>query len=207
MNEGSVSILRGRTLWIGVALVLSLAVNTFFLGTYVGGRAHNEGWVGGNPSHMGPNGPRGPEGPESSFPFPREFDPRFLARILPDEAQDEAMGVLQSREPEIRALLDAAGAARHEAFAHMHGEEFDRDAMTEALAKSRAADLELSEAVHATVLEVLAGLNQEQRAALQDRMDERYQDRRERRERFRGRREGRDDRREERHRDRDQRPE
>jgi len=198
----------GRSVWIGVALILSLAINTFFIGTYVGGRAfertQESGWEEGAGLRGGPG--RGP----GHLPVPSELDPRQFVRLLPDDARDEARQILDDRGPEIRELLDASGAARYAAYDLLQQPEFDRPAIADAFAVSRAADQELIEEIHAMVVEIMAGLTPEQRAAVEEQMDDHLIDRSERRERFRRRHEGRrDGRREGRgdpFRDRDRRP-
>ncbi len=183
--------MSGGRLWLGVALVLSLAVNTFFVGIGVGRRAHTEGWTHNMHERMTEEHLSGSEVPFGHFPTSFHLDPRHLGRALPEgEARDRAVAIMEVHQDRIRELLDEAGAARFEAIETLRADEFDEDALAEAFAVSRAADDAVAAAVHALVVEMTSSMSPAERAVMEERMGQRMRDHQRRREHFERRRDG-----------------
>ncbi len=162
---------KSSALWLGLVLVVSLAVNAFFLGHVVGGRATSEQWGPRIGSRLGLEHPGDPRGG-----MPPELDPRRLGRMLPESAREGARDILEARGPRIRNLFEQAAIARIAAYDLIKAEPFDRAALEDALARSRAADEAASAAVHDVVAEIISGLSPEERASLGDDLANRFPD-------------------------------
>lgn len=167
-------------IWLGVALVLSLVVNTFFIGLMVGGRLTSERWASGLHDRFGAEA--GIEG-FGRFGMPPDLDPRAMTRMLPESARDEARAMLEARGPEIRNLFMASMEARGAALDAMRAEPFDRDALSTALATSRDADEAARAAVHALTVDIIADMSPEEREQIGMDLHERFPGRHERHER------------------------
>ena len=168
--------------WLGLGLVLSLALNMFFIGTAVGGRAASEGWAARRGGHFGAEMPMPPPRHHRGGP---NLDPRAFARMLPESARDDARTAFEARAPEIRELFGAAMEARAAMLDAMRTEPFDSVALVEAMAASRAADEAAEAAIHNMVAEIVAGLSAEERALIGQDLRERFPEFHERRERRR----------------------
>jgi len=169
--------------WLAAALVLSLAVNTFFVGLVVGGKATSDRWA----ERLGVEMPFG--GPGGHHRPPVDLDPRSFTRMLPESAREDARVVLEARREEVRELFRSAGEARASTFEAMRAEPFDPEALTEALSASRAADEAASAALHSMMVEIVSQMNAEDRAQIGADLHERFPDMHERRERRERRRE------------------
>lgn len=164
---------RGLNFWIVAGLALSLAANAYFIGTYVGARAYHHRWfenVDGPP--MGGDFRPGPD-----MLAVNQFDLRELVMMLPESAQDDAIATLESHRDDVRDLFIASAQARMMSLSAMQAEAFDADALEDAFARSRAADQALFEAVHGSIVEIVADLTPEERAAMLARLEERVPDR------------------------------
>jgi len=169
------------TLWLGVALVVSLVVNTFFIGLAVGGRLTADHWGGGERQVTGAYDRHG---------IPPDLDPRAILRVLPESAQDDAKALLDARSDEIRSLFVTSMQARSAAFDAMRADPFDREALEQALAASRQADETARAAVHELMVDMIAGMTPGERAQVIEDMGERaphLHDWRERHDRWRDR--------------------
>lgn len=158
-------------IWIGIALVASLVVNTFFIGLMVGGKLTSERWVDGVRDRFGAEA--GMEG-FGRHGMPPDLDPRALARMLPESARDEARAMTEARGPEIRDLFMASMEARGAALDAMRAEPFDRDALATALATSREADEAARAAVHELTVDIIAGMSSEEREQIGMELYERF---------------------------------
>jgi len=167
-------------LWLGIGLVLSLAINTFFIGLAVGGKLTSDRWTDGMRDRLGLEaGPRG--GPHQGMP--PDLDPRALTRMLPESAREEIRGLLAERGPEIRDLFENSMRTRAMAFDAMRAEPFDQAALVEAFAASRQADSTANQAIHDLTVEIVAGLTNEERAQIGTDLGQRFPDMHERRDR------------------------
>lgn len=164
-------------IWLGVALVLSLVVNTFFIGLMVGGKLTSERWVSGLSGRDGMA--MGIDG-FGRFGMPPDLDPRAMTRMLPESAQDEARALLVERGPEIRELFITAMEARLAALDAMRAEPFDRDALAAALVASREADEAARAAVHRLTVDIVADMSPEEREQIGMELHERFPGRHER---------------------------
>lgn len=172
MSEQTSNSGGGTSVWLIFGLVVSLALNTFFIGAMVGGRASSERWA----EWIGRQG-----GPEPSRDWGQgrhggSFDPRDLVRVMPDSARDDAIAILEDQGPAIREMLQASGEARFAALEAMRATPFDVEALDTAFAQSRAADEELLGAIHGTMRDMVAGLTPEERAYMVEQLDERVPD-------------------------------
>ena len=183
---------RVPAMWLGVALLLSLAVNTFFVGLVMGSRATSERWVDrigsrlGLAHHVDPRGLHG---------MPPALDPRHIGRVLPESAHERAREIFEARAPEIHGLFEEAAIARVTAYDAMRAEPFDREALEAAFTASRVADQAAAAAVHDLTAEIVSRLTPEERAAIETEIGHRFpemhhwRDRRDHFERMRERRE------------------
>jgi len=167
-------------IWLGVALVLSLVVNTFFIGLMVGGKLTPERWASGWRDRIGAEA--GMDG-FGRHGMPPDLDPRAMTRMLPESARDEARALLEERGPEIRDLFMASMEARGAALEAMRAEPFDRDGLAAALATSRDADEAARAAVHALTVDIIADMSPEERERIGMDLHERFPGRHERHDR------------------------
>lgn len=186
MSDTNPSRPRSGAMWLGVALVLSLAVNTFFVGIMVGSRATSERWADGIRDRLGIEHSMDRRGMRG---MPAELDPRRIGRMLPESARDGARQILEASEQEIRNTFERARQARLEAFDAMRAEPFVRAELEVALAASRASDQLAAELVHRVTTDIIAGLTAEERATLEQDMMRRHPGRHDRRDHYRDRRE------------------
>jgi len=165
-------------LWLGIGLVLSLALNTFFIGLATGGKLASDRWANGLRDRLGIEaGMRG--GPHQGMP--PELDPRALARMMPDSAREDVRGLLAERGPEIRDLFENSMRTRALAFDAMRAEPFDQAALVEAFGASRQADMAAEQAIHELIVEIVTGLSSEERAQIGTDLGQRFPDMHERR--------------------------
>jgi len=164
-------------IWLGVALVLSLVVNTFFIGLMVGGKLTSERWASGWRDRIGAEA--GVDG-FGRHGMPPDLDPRALARMLPQSARDEARAMTEARGPEIRDLFMASMEARGAALEAMRAEPFDRDDLAAALVASREADEAARAAVHGLTVDIIADMSPEEREQIGMELHERFPGRHER---------------------------
>jgi len=175
----------GITPWLGAGLVLSLAINAFFVGIVVGGKGAADRWDIRLADQLGMEARHGPPGRIGGAP---DLDPRSFARMLPDSAREDARAIIEVRGPEIREHFRAAMEARLATFEAMRADPFDRDALVQSLAASREADAVAETAVHSLVVEIVAGLSPEERAQIGEDLGDRfpeYHERHQRRDRLR----------------------
>lgn len=158
-------------IWLGAALVLSLVVNTFFIGLMVGGKLTSERWASGLRDRLGAEA--GIEG-FGRFGMPPDLDPRGLTRMLPDSAREEARVKLEARGPEIRDLFVSSMEARGAALDAMRAEPFDPDALAAALAASRVADEAARTAVHELTVDIISDMTPEEREQIGTDLHERF---------------------------------
>lgn len=158
---------RGIGLWLGAGLVISLAVNMFFLGLIMGGRLSSDRWA----DRLGERAGWLGEGPHRGGP---DLDPRSLTRMLPESAQGEAQALFEANRVELRTLFGESLAARAAAYDAMRADSFEREALEEALAASIAADAAARSAVHDLTVELIADLTPEERARIGEDIEERF---------------------------------
>ncbi len=162
----------GTGIWLIFGLVLSLALNAFFIGAVVGARASSDRWLDRVSAHGGidRDSEYGPGRPGEMF------DPRDLVRVLPDSARADAIAVLDEQGPVIRQMMRASGEARIASLEVMRATPFDAVALEDAFALSRQADAALSLTIHETMAALIADLTPEERAVMNEQLRERVPD-------------------------------
>ncbi len=169
MSEQSTKPSGGTSIWLIFGLVVSLAINTFFIGAMVGGRASTERWTDWISRHGGmEHGDRFGEGRPGGM-----FDPRDLIAVLPESARADAIAVLEDQGPAIREMMRASGEARFASLEAMRASPFDAAALDAAFAESRQADMALLVALHEAMGEIVTDLTPEERAHMIEELDER----------------------------------
>jgi uncharacterized membrane protein len=145
----------GRTAWI--ILVLSLALNCFFLGV------HASGWLSGHGASL-----------FSRHDHPRRLlgmpHPRELFRALPDSAQPVLKDTMAAHRAEVRERITALAAARREVAAAMQAEPYERARLEAAFEVLRAREADVAAAAQATILDLADRLTPEDRARIADLM-------------------------------------
>jgi uncharacterized membrane protein len=137
---------RGTGRGVKIALAVSLALNLAVAGL-VGGAVLGRG------------------GPDEA-PAIRALGLGPFALALPRERRDEMRGRMEADMPRIRAERGEIGRSLREVQRALLAEPFDREAAAQALARSREASLTLQEAGHEALLDTLAAMSAEERAAL-----------------------------------------
>ncbi|RKQ95273.1 periplasmic heavy metal sensor [Maricaulis maris] len=143
--------------WI-IALVGSVLINGALVGYLVHRSTDGPRWQlrqeyePGTPPRGGPTGRGG-------------FDLRGFVEALPDEARDEARSRLRDSFAGMRDIVGEGRDARRELDALLVAEEFDADAVAAAMARMRESQRTMEARIEAVVLDVVAGLDAETRAA------------------------------------------
>lgn len=138
--------------WMKALLVVSLVANAAVLGVVSGWKMRH-----GAPDEPGLN--------------------RQQARILdlvPETRRDAARAILLSRQDEVAAARSEMRTAQEELLAAIRAEPFSADRLAAALAARRTASGKVWGIGYEQLAEIAAGLSAADRAALADRMEERY---------------------------------
>ena len=93
------------------------------------------------------------------------FNPRAFIEALPEDRREEARESLRESLPEMRPLFREAGQARRAVEDAMTASDFDADQVAAALGEARAARDAIEAQGERTVLEIVAGLDPEDREA------------------------------------------
>ena len=131
--------------YLGLLLGLSLAVNVFAAGAFVGG------WYGSRDPGAAPR-----EG----------VDLAALVAALPANVRAEARAALEAREADIRLRLEARRDARTGAELALVADPYAEDMLDEGLREVRARGGDVQTALHEVVLEMVSTLDAADRAEL-----------------------------------------
>ncbi|WP_323762916.1 periplasmic heavy metal sensor [Maricaulis sp.] len=143
--------------WI-IALVGSVLINGALVGYLVHHSADGPRWQSERPSPEGANRRGGPGGRQG-------FDLRGFVEALPEEARTEARNRLRATFSEMRGVGFEVVETRRELNALLVAEEFDAEAVADVMARMHASQRAVEMRIEAVVLEVVAGLDAETRAA------------------------------------------
>ncbi|MDF1794485.1 MAG: periplasmic heavy metal sensor [Thalassobaculaceae bacterium] len=145
-----------RTRWLILVLLASLAVNLFIGGLAIG-RWVDHGWDHrGGPRHHAGSTPEGP-------------GPRWLRRMVGEDAMDTVRSVWEQHEAVIDPLRAEADAARTAVADTLSAEPFVRADYAAALAEMRDAMERMQAAIHAAIVDVVDGMTADQRHAFAER--------------------------------------
>jgi uncharacterized membrane protein len=97
-----------------------------------------------------------------------------LLHLVPEPRRDAARAVLLARQDEIGAAQTEMRAAQEELLAAIRAEPFSADRLAAALAARRSASGKVWGIGYEQLGQIAAGLDAADRAALADRMEERY---------------------------------
>jgi uncharacterized membrane protein len=133
-----------RRRWLGLALVLSLAVNLFLVGILAGG------WLA-----RGPAAGFDPAAGPASIPH--------MIRALPPTARDAALERFAERRRALRGQMTALRRARQSVYEALTAEAFDRAALEAALGDLREQVAALQAGLHEAIVAVAERLEAEDR--------------------------------------------
>jgi len=145
--------------WLAAALSVSLTINIFVLGFFVGRAIEGEAMDGQRARGPGPH-----------------YTLRMLARHLPADTRGELRRVFRGKREALRPAMEALRGARDRLHELLTAESYDAGAVAEALAAMRRAEAEVKRPVHETVAEALASLDREERRAFVEAVIERRRD-------------------------------
>jgi uncharacterized membrane protein len=132
--------------WIAL-LLISVLIN----GVLIGAGARN--WL----TDATPPPPQAGEGPQ------RGFDVRAFIQALPEEARADARRRAMAERRALRDEFRNVGRARRAAYETINTEPFDPEAASAALADVRSARAAIESRTEAMILDIAAGLTEEQR--------------------------------------------
>ena len=147
--------------WVKVVLVISLAVNLAVAGLLLGA------WL----RHDGPHGRDGPRGERDRVVRDLGFGP--YARAVPREAREGLRGAVEAHRGTLRENRQALRSAFEETLETLRAEPFDRAAMGAQMQAQREAIRANQEIGHEVLLDALAAMSPEERAAFADRLERR----------------------------------
>lgn len=146
-------------------LILSLALNIFFVGTVVGG------FVVGHRIHERTQAVR------HAPPIHTFGSPRKLMRHLEPEDREVMSKLMRSEMEEMRPRLKEVGNLRHKAMETLKADPFDARAAEKAFADLAIAEAKIHEESSQTMVKMLEALPKEKRAEVVRRMHEHRRDR------------------------------
>ncbi len=131
---------NGRSRWIAILLVCSLAVNLLLLGALLGRFFRERAYPGTFPPHIG-----------------------WILRGLPEEERQNIRPVLREHQRRAELVLRALISAQEEASKQLRSEELVEHDLQDALAALRAASNASQQAMHDALAEVMQRLEPGQR--------------------------------------------
>lgn len=142
---------KRRLPWIGIALVVSLAVNLLVIGMAAGHWTHrHDGAWGGRFA-----GKSGTEGRAHG-----------MMRAFPEELRGEMEGIMRERRTQAEPVLEQLRAARREAREALRAEPFDRARLAAAYAEMRRHGDVLEQSFHEAMIDAASRLSPEARQKL-----------------------------------------
>ncbi|WP_417494684.1 periplasmic heavy metal sensor [Maricaulis sp.] len=150
--------MRSPTPWIA-ALLVSVLLNGALIGFVAHRSADGPSWRAGSDG-AGPGGPPPPEPPMASG-----FNVRGFLEALPEAEREVAGRRLRENMETMRELGREAREARREADEVLAADPFDPEAAQAALQRVREIRLGFEARMEASLIEVIAGLDPEVRAA------------------------------------------
>ncbi|MCO6382820.1 periplasmic heavy metal sensor [Oceanicola sp. 502str15] len=145
--------------WLRVVLVLSLAANLAVAGLVLGA------WI----THDGKRGPDGRRGDKDKIVRELGFGP--YARAIPRENREDFRAAIEARRDELRASRSGLRSAFEATLATLRAEPFDRAAMAAQMEAQRSAITKGQRIGHEILLDRLASMSPEERAAFADRLE------------------------------------
>jgi uncharacterized membrane protein len=147
-----------RRRWLGVALIVSLAVNAFLIGGTAANLIHVR-WP-----FMGPE--HGPPGRERGGPPQFKFELGWLRGRLPPEGIDKVGEAIRDARPEMSVYIDKVRALRQELAVLIAAPQPDRAAIDAKLAEIRTGVSEMQARIQGISTDALLALPQDMRSKL-----------------------------------------
>ena len=146
---------RSAVRWLGIGLILSLAINAFIVGLIATKAVKQREVVrrAGAPALVDALG-----------------DSRRLLRALPKERRKELRGIVRSYRPKLKPHRDALDAARDKFEAVLRAEPTDQAALTLALDAIQNARFAMRDTGRAMLTDVLAAMTPDERRQVADRL-------------------------------------
>jgi uncharacterized membrane protein len=152
----------GSSRLLRILLIVSLALNMFFLG------------AGAVILHRVLDGPQGRGGPFFIRGMHQEFPgPGMMLRSLPPESRTRIEAQIANERAAMKQALQAAKQARREAYAALSATPFSAEIYRQKLDASEVADLAAVRAVHKVMIVTTEALTPEERATLLSALRER----------------------------------
>jgi uncharacterized membrane protein len=151
--------MRTPTPWIA-ALLVSVLVNGALFGFLLHRTSDGPSWRGhgeGRPMMAGP--------PPSQSPMGAGFDMRAFLGALPEAEREQAGRRFHAEMESMRGVWREFAEARAEADAALSAEPFDPEAVRSALARARQIHLRIEDGLETSIIETVAGLDPDVRAA------------------------------------------
>ena len=150
--------MKSPTPWIA-ALLVSVLLNGALIGFLVQRSADGPSWRG-HPDGVRMDGP-----PPQGAPMSRGFDVRGFLGALPEPERERASQRMRENMDMMREIGREAYEARDQADAVLAAEPFDPEAAQAALQRVREIRLRSEAGMEASLIEVIAGLDPDVRAA------------------------------------------
>lgn len=148
---------RNATRWLGIALVLSLAINAFIVGVIATKIIKIRDFRRPNPPPV----------------VDALADSNRLLRGLPKERRDELRRIVRDYRPTLKPWRDALDEARNQLADAMVVDPLDRDRIEAALREIQAARASMRDTGRTLTIELISAMSPAERKALAERMERR----------------------------------